>query len=334
MKQSSFLGRLAIAILFALSVAACYTNPHTGRSELMLISPAEEAQLGFDAFNTIKQETPASQDPAQNDLVTRVGQKISSVVTLPHAQWEFVTFQDDQTANAFCLPGGKVGVYTGLLPITQSEPGLATVVGHEVAHAVARHGGERMSQSLLVQLGGVGLAVALREKPQQTQQLAMTAYGLGSTVGYVLPFSRKAESEADYMGLMFMARAGYDPREAVSFWQRFKSYTEQQGGQPPEFLIHAPAVQPPHQGSAKAHERSARRLPGDGWQLASGLRRANRALDSDYISDRSLSISVNPLVSGNAATVSWPRRSRSALPWTGWIHFHLEFDASPFSLLR
>jgi metalloendopeptidase OMA1, mitochondrial len=236
MKKTEMLKGLGLALLFALSVVACYKNSQTGRSELMLISPAEEAQLGFDTFATMKKETPASQDPAQTNLVDQVGRRISSVVSLPNAQWEFVTFKDDKTANAFCLPGGKIGVYTGILPITLDESGLATVLGHEVSHAVARHGGERMSQALLVQLGGIGLAVALRDKPAQTQQLAMTAYGVGATVGYELPFSRKAESEADYMGLMTMARAGYDPRQALTFWQRFKAYSDQQGGQPPEFL--------------------------------------------------------------------------------------------------
>ncbi|MCX6601585.1 MAG: M48 family metallopeptidase [bacterium] len=226
----------AAAALMAVFLAACYTNPFTHRRELMLVTPQEEAQLGLNTFNQIKNETPVSTDPAQNDLVQRVGRRISSVVDLPYAQWEFVMFRADQTANAFCLPAGKVGVYTGILPITQSEAGLATVIGHEVAHAAARHGGERMSHALLVQLGGITLSAALQSKPQQTQDLALTAYGVGTALGHSLPHSRKQELEADQMGLMFMARAGYDPREAISFWQRFQQWSNAHGGQPPEFL--------------------------------------------------------------------------------------------------
>jgi metalloendopeptidase OMA1, mitochondrial len=229
--------RAAAAVaLAAVILAACYTNPFTKRRELMLISPQEEAQLGLNSFNQIKNETPVSTDPAQTELVQRVGQRISAVVNLPYAQWEFVMFQEDQTANAFCLPSGKVGVYTGILPITQSEAGLATVIGHEVAHAAARHGGERMSHELVVELGGMTLSAALQSKPQQTQDLAMTAYGVGTTLGHTLPHSRQQELEADQMGLIFMARAGYDPREAISFWQRFKEWSDQRGGQVPEFL--------------------------------------------------------------------------------------------------
>ena len=226
----------AAAALMAVFLAACYTNPFTHRRELMLITPQEEAQLGLNTFNQIKNETPVSTDPAHTDLVQRVGRRISAVVDLPYAQWEFVMFREDQTANAFCLPAGKVGIYTGILPITQSEAGLATVMGHEVAHAAARHGGERMSHALLVELGGITLSAALQNKPQQTQDLALTAYGVGATLGHSLPHSRQQELEADRMGLVFMARAGYDPREAISFWQRFKQWSDRRGGQVPEFL--------------------------------------------------------------------------------------------------
>ena len=236
LKRIRPLRAVAAAALMAVFLAACYTNPFTHRRELMLITPQEEAQLGLNTFNQIKSETPVSTDPAHNDLVQRVGRRISSVVDLPYAQWEFVMFRDDQTPNAFCLPAGKVGIYTGILPITQSEAGLATVMGHEVAHAAARHGGERLSHALLVELGGITLSAALQNKPQQTQDLAMTAYGVGATLGHTLPHSRKQELEADRMGLLFMARAGYDPREAISFWQRFKQWSDNRGGQVPEFL--------------------------------------------------------------------------------------------------
>lgn len=236
MKRSTRLTAITATVLLAVVLAACYTNPLTKRKQLMLITPQEEAALGLTTFNQIKSETPASTDPEQTALVQRVGQRISSVVDLPYAQWEFIMFREDQTANAFCLPGGKVGVYTGILPITQSEVGLATVVGHEVAHAVARHGGERMSQSLMVELGGMGLQVALQNKPAKTQELANLAYGVGTAVGYTLPYSRKQELEADRMGLTYMAKAGYDPREAIAFWQRFKAWSDNRGGQTLEFL--------------------------------------------------------------------------------------------------
>jgi predicted Zn-dependent protease len=235
-KKRYFLRCFFGLMLIALGLSACYTNPETGRREFVLFSPEEEASLGLQSFTEIKNETPVSTDPQQNAEVQRVGKKISSVVELPKAQWEFVVFKQDDTPNAFCLPGGKVGVYTGILPITQNDNGLATVMGHEVGHAVARHGGERMSQQLAVALGGVGLAVALREKPQQTQALAMVAYGVTTTVGVLLPYSRRQELEADYMGLKFMAKAGYDPQGAVDFWKRFKAYNDKQGGQPIEFL--------------------------------------------------------------------------------------------------
>jgi predicted Zn-dependent protease len=226
--------------LTALAVVAllhgCGTVPETGRSQLLLINSSEEMQLGLTEFEKVKKDTPISHDKALNALVQKVGKRIAAVAPLPSAQWEFVVFDKPDVPNAFCLPGGKVGIYTGILPITKDEAGLATVIGHEVAHAVARHGAERMSEGLLIQLGGIALSTAMQTKSSATQQVAQQAYGIGSTLGVALPHSREQELEADHLGLLYMARAGYDPREAVDFWKRFKAYNDKKGGKPIEFL--------------------------------------------------------------------------------------------------
>jgi metalloendopeptidase OMA1, mitochondrial len=210
----------------------------TGRHELNLISTDQEMQLGLSSFSQLKTNTPVNRDPAVNAMVQRVGQRLARVAgkDMPNAQWEFVVFESKE-ANAFCLPGGKVGVYTGLLPITQSEAGLATVLAHEIGHAVAHHGASRMSQAMLSQ--GVGQAAgALVGSSQygQYQSLFMGLYGVGSQVAVELPYSRKQESEADHIGIIYMARAGYDPHEAVAFWQRFAAFNRQQGGGQQSFL--------------------------------------------------------------------------------------------------
>ncbi len=153
-------------------------------------------------------------------------------------EWEFTVIQDDQTVNAWAMPGGKVAVYTGILPIAQGDAGLAVVMSHEIAHAVARHGNERMTQGLLVDLGGLAISEALQKQPEQTRGLFLASYGVGTQIGALLPYSRLHESEADRIGLTLMARAGYDPREAIPFWQRMN----QTGGpRPPEFLSTHPA---------------------------------------------------------------------------------------------
>lgn len=231
-------GRLPLAGL-TLGVAllsGCASVPETGRSQVLLVSPQEEIRLGMSAFQEAKASLPRARDPAQNALLQRVGRRIASVVELPGAQWEFVLFENPRTPNAFCLPGGKVGVYTGILPITQDADGLATVIGHEVAHAVARHGAERMSEALLIELGGQVLAVALGARGALTRQVALQAYGIGAEVGRALPHSRSQELEADQLGLLYMARAGYDPRKAVAFWRRFQAYNQERGGSRVEFL--------------------------------------------------------------------------------------------------
>jgi len=215
--------------LSLLLLSGCLTVPETGRRQVMLISTSQEMQLGLSAFQQMKKETPVSRDPAVNAMVQRVGRRIAAVAELPGAQWEFVVF-DSKQANAFCLPGGKVGIYTGILPITKDEAGLATVIGHEIAHAVARHGAERVSEGILLQTGGGLLGASLSSADPRTQVLVMTAYGIGAKVGRELPHSRGQESEADHIGLIYMARAGYDPAAAVGFWQRFADHSRSQGG--------------------------------------------------------------------------------------------------------
>jgi predicted Zn-dependent protease len=229
-------GRLVVFTSLLGFLSSCATVPETGRSQLLLVSRSEETRLGLTEFDKLKQSAPISRDPELNAMVQRVGRRISAVAPLPNAQWEFVVFDDAKTANAFCLPGGKVGVYTGLMPIARDENGLATVIGHEVSHAVARHGGERMSQALMSQLGGTVLGVALKNYSAQTQNLWLGIYGVSSQVGWTLPHSRRQELEADHLGLIYMARAGYDPSYAVEFWKRFANYNEQHGHPGWQFL--------------------------------------------------------------------------------------------------
>lgn len=215
---------------------ACSTVTETGRRQLLLVSDGEIAPMAINEFEKLKQATPVAKDAQANALLQRVGPRIAKVATLPEARWEFVLFDDPKNANAFCLPGGKVGVYIGILPVTLDEAGLATVLGHEIAHAAARHGAERMSEALLTQLGGQAFGFALRNQSAKTQNLVLGIYGLSSQVGWTLPHSRSHESEADRIGLRYMARAGYDPRAAVAFWKRFAAYNERSGGMHWEFL--------------------------------------------------------------------------------------------------
>jgi predicted Zn-dependent protease len=217
-------------------VAGCTTVSETGRKQFNFMSPGQEMQLGFSEFDKMKRSVPISTNATAVALVQKVGKRVAAVADLPNAQWEFVVFESKE-ANAFCLPGGKVGVYTGILPITKDEAGLATVIGHEVAHAVARHGGERMSVAMGVQTAGAVAGALIGNSKYANYGPAFTqVYGVGSQLGASLPHSRMQETEADEMGLTYMARAGYDPEAAVGFWQRFGEFNRSAGGNTPWFL--------------------------------------------------------------------------------------------------
>jgi len=238
-----------VSVLLIFVSVSCSKVPITGRRQLNLIPSSELMTMSFQQYGEFLKENKLSTDAKNSAMVKSVGKKIQKSVEqyfaekgmssqLKGYQWEFNLVESPE-ANAWCMPGGKVVFYTGILPITKDETGLAVVMGHEVAHAIAEHGNERMSQGLLTQLGGMALAVAIQEKPEQTQALWMTAFGVGSQVGVMLPFSRLHESEADRLGLIFMAMAGYDPNQAVGFWERM---AKMKGGQsPPEFLSTHPS---------------------------------------------------------------------------------------------
>lgn len=225
------------ALVLVLLLIGCSSVPESGRSQLLLVDDASAAQSGYQAFNKLKAQKPIARDKKSNAMLQRVGKRIARVAPVKNARWEFVLFKD-KTPNAFALPGGKVGINTGILPITRNEAGLATVIGHEIAHVVARHGAERMSHGTLVQLGGIALGAALGSSGygSGTRDVIRQVYGLGAQYGVMLPYSRSHEAEADALGLIYMARAGYDPNEAVAFWQRFAKYKSGKGGGTPEFL--------------------------------------------------------------------------------------------------
>jgi predicted Zn-dependent protease len=237
-------------ILLSLAIAiGCSKVPVTGRKQLDIVPNSQVLALAKTEYNEFLKTNKVVNNTSQAQEVERVGWNIAKAVEaylkkekqtklLEGYNWQF-NLVEDQQANAWCMPGGKVVVFTGILPITQSDGGLATVMGHEIAHAVARHGNERMSQGLTAQLGGLALDAALSSKPNETRNLFMAAYGVGTNVGILLPYSRLQESEADRIGLIFMSMAGYDPREAINFWERMEKAS--QGGEPPEFLSTHPS---------------------------------------------------------------------------------------------
>lgn len=218
----------------SIALTACETAPVSGRSQVMLVGENEERQMGLQAYREVLNKEPLSSDAEINALVEKVGRRIAAAAErpprelwrAPHFRWEFKTVAKNEP-NAFCLPGGKIVVYTGILPITRTETGLAVVVAHEVAHALARHGAERMSNQMVASVGTTAAAVALSAtvsgRSRTYLPAMMAALGAGATVGYLLPMSRAQESEADRIGLVLMALAGYDPREAVPLWERMRA---------------------------------------------------------------------------------------------------------------
>jgi len=222
-------------VLISLPILACYKAPVTGRSQFIILTQSQENEMGLTAFNEVLKNEELSDNQSYNSAVTRVGQRIAAVSDTQNYTWDFKVIEDDEQINAFALPGGKVAVYTGILPVAETDAGLATVMAHEVAHVAARHGGERVSTGILAQLGAVGVGAAMGGSDPYVYEAVMQAYGLGVNIGALLPFSRSQESEADRIGLVYMAKAGYDPREAVAFWQRMDEAVKGKS-QPPEFL--------------------------------------------------------------------------------------------------
>jgi metalloendopeptidase OMA1, mitochondrial len=227
----------SLLVLALLVVAACQTVPVTGRSQLLLLPEGAELQMGLTSFADVLKKSKLSADPGLNEQVTRVGRRIADATGRTDYKWEFKVIEDKQ-ANAFCLPGGKVAVYTGILPITKDDAGLAAVLGHEVSHAIARHGGERISQTLLVQTGLTATQVALSRNDPRTTQAVTSLLGAGATVGVLLPWGRAQESEADHLGLVYMAKAGYHPSAARDLWVRMGEASKERQ---PEFLSTHPS---------------------------------------------------------------------------------------------
>jgi predicted Zn-dependent protease len=244
-----FVPSLLLVVWALFAGGGCAEVPITHRQGLHLVPESELLTMSFEEYDQVLKKSKLSPDQAKTRMVKRVGERIATSAEtflkesgqpgkIKTYHWEFNLIEDDKTVNAWCMPGGKVAVYTGILPYTRDETGLAVVLGHEIGHALADHGNERMSQALLANMGGMALSVALSQEPGVTHDLFMAAFGAGVTVGALLPYSRLQESEADRIGLVLMARAGYDPREAIPFWERMSKASKTR---PPEFLSTHPA---------------------------------------------------------------------------------------------
>jgi len=224
-------------VLLFVGLSACATAPISNRKQLLLLSEDEENSMGLQSYQETLAKEPVSSNPVLIAQVERVGRRIAAATGKTNYQWEFKVV-DKPVVNAFCLPGGKVVVYTGILPVAVDDAGLATVLGHEIAHAIARHGGERVSEGLLVNVGLEAASAAMGSSDPKTVQTVTSLLGAGAAVGVVMPFSRTQESEADHLGLVYMAKAGYDPAASLAFWKRMETSTT---GAPPEILSDHPS---------------------------------------------------------------------------------------------
>jgi len=247
--KRAFVSRLLVLCVFALLAAGCSEVAITGRKQFNFVPSTTMNSMSFDAYDEFLSQNKLSTNAEQTQMVKRVGGRIQRAVEnyavengiedrLEGYEWEF-NLVDDPNVNAWCMPGGKVVIYTGIMPVAQDETGLAVVMGHEIAHAFAKHGAERMSQQLVIQMGSIALSTAMDKYPEKTKSIFMSAYGVGSQVGFLLPYSRVHESEADHLGLIFMAMAGYNPEEAPFFWERMSAQSK--GSAAPEFLSTHPA---------------------------------------------------------------------------------------------
>ena len=239
-------------IIFTILItSACATTPVSNRSALILIPQSQEISLGKQSYAQILKKEKESEDANLTQIVSRVGQRIVTVSDMPKLDWEFKLIESD-TKNAFALPGGKVAIYSGLLSIAKNEAGLATIMSHEIAHVIARHGAQRMTQQMLLQGAMLGAGLSMKNNTQRN--IILSALGVGVLYGFTLPFSRSHESEADQIGLLYMARAGYDPNEALQFWQRFSKVKD--GKPPPEWASTHPADTTRMQGLRKYFSRA------------------------------------------------------------------------------
>lgn len=233
------LSKVVIFLLFILLFVSCKEAPFTERKQLILIPESSEIQLGEQAFSKIIKEAKLSKDKTIVEKIKKVGMRIAKATDRPHYKWEFIVIEDDSTVNAFCLPGGKIGIYTGILPYTRDEEGLAVVISHEIGHAISRHGAERMSAILLKQLGQLALNLIIDVENPAVLEALNKGYGVATEIGVILPFSRKQELEADHIGISLMRKAGYNPRAALEFWKRMKD--RRQGKDLPVYLSTHPA---------------------------------------------------------------------------------------------
>jgi predicted Zn-dependent protease len=229
---------LSCSSSIALVLIGCQQVPMTNRKQVLLSTEASENKMGLTAYQEVLKSEPLTKNEKASEIVKRVGQRIAAVAKRPDFEWEFNVIESE-TQNAFCLPGGKVAVYTGILPVCENEAGLAVVMSHEIAHAIARHGGERMTYQTAQNAGKSLVGYVMQNQEEQKQKMVLTAYGAASEYGVILPYSRKHEMEADEIGIMLMAEAGYDPSEAPVFWERFSS--AKAGAAPMEFMSTHPS---------------------------------------------------------------------------------------------